>query len=275
LSRSALADLINKTPAHVKYSHPRLNPFYVQPEDRDVFSIGTAAHSLFLEGIDCCAVIEASDWRSKDAKAARDDARAAGKTPLLKKDYDKVQAMVDAAHEQLAASELGIKDLHSEGDSELSYIWKEENGSYCRVRPDWISNDKIANGGKSKLIIDYKTSESADPNVFAKKVVQFGYDIQENFYPRGVQSVEGGELPFFIFMIQETVEPFLCSFINLMPQWREIGSSKVDYGLFLWNQCIRSGNWPGYDKRVATVDCPPWVAAQWEAIATNIGISED
>lgn len=269
LSRSTIADLINRTPAHARYFHPRLNPGLAK-EESSTFDIGTAAHSLFLEGIDNCAVIDASDWRSKAAKEARDEAREAGKTPLLAHQYDKVKAMVEQAHLQLAASELAIKDLHSEGDSELSYIWQEQ-GVYCRVRPDWISHEKIAAGNQRKLILDLKTTgETADPSNFGKKAISIGYDIQEAFYRRGVHAVEGGQPPLFVFMIQETYEPFLCSFVRLDPAMQEMGKQKVDMGIHLWRICMSENNWPAYPSKVCCADTPEWAMAAWDLKADRI-----
>lgn len=269
LSRSTIADLINRTPAHARYCHPRLNPGLVK-EDSTTFDIGTAAHSLFLEGLDNCAVIDATDWRGKAAKESRDDARLVGKTPLLAHQYGKVKAMVEQAHIQLAASELAIKDLRKEGESELSYIWWEQ-GVYCRVRPDWISNEKIVAGQKRKLILDYKTTgETADPSNFGKKAMSIGYDIQEAFYRRGVQAVEGGDAPQFIFMIQETYEPYLCSFVRLDPALQEIGNQKVDMGIHLWRICLEENDWPAYPSKVCCADTPEWAMAQWESRAAQI-----
>jgi hypothetical protein len=267
LSRGTIADLIDCTPAHAWFFHPRLNPGGVE-ESESKFDIGTAAHSLFLEGIDCCVVIDAPSWQTKAAKEAREEARMAGKTPLLRSQYDDVLLMVEAAHRQLSASELGIKNLYTEGDSELTYIW-EENGTWFRVRPDWISHKKI--GGK-KLVIDFKTTGmSADPSRF--KAADHGKDIQYALYRRGIKAIEG-ESPRFIFMTQETYAPYLCSFVGLDPATADIAKQKVEYGKFMWEQCMASGEWPGYPQRVCYVEPKPWELAAWEAKAATIGQGE-
>lgn len=267
VSRGVICNLINSTPAHAKFYHPQLNPDYVS-EEKKTFDMGTAAHSLFLEGIDCCTVIDAPDWRSKDAKTAREEAYLSGKTPLLKHQHSDVVQMVSAAYAQLQASEIGIKDLLAEGDSELTYIWQEDE-TFCRVRPDWISHKQI--GGR-KLILDYKTvGESADPNAFIRKVFSMGYDIQHSFYRQGVKAIEGGDSPRFLFMVQENFAPYLCSFIGLDSMTIQIASEKVKYGLSVWNQCMESGEWPAYPKRVCYVETPSWALAQWEQKSLLVG----
>jgi hypothetical protein len=54
--------------------HPRLNPAAVAHQ-AEHFDIGTVAHAAFLEGRDVVAILEFDDFRTKDARAAR-DARA-------------------------------------------------------------------------------------------------------------------------------------------------------------------------------------------------------
>lgn len=268
LSRGTISDLINYTPAHAKASHPRLNPNMVK-EEKDIFDFGKAAHALFLEGLDCCEVYDFPTWQSKAAKEAKEAARMIGKTPLLLHQYNRVQAMVKSAHKQLAASELAIKDLHAEGDSELTYIWNEGDTT-CRVRPDWISHKKIA--GDRKLILDYKTcGDSADPAAFIRKAMSMGYDIQHSFYRRGVKAIESDKAPKFVFMAQETYEPFLCSFIALDPMTADIGKQKTEAGIYMWQKCMATNEWPGYPNRVCYVETPPWALAQWEAKYQEIG----
>lgn len=263
ISRGVICELINNTPAHARFYHPRLNPNQ-QEQKEDKFDIGTAAHALFLEGMDVAEVIDAPDWRGKPAKEARDAARETGKTPLLLHQYERVQAMVCAAHKQLAEwEEYPIKDLHGSGDSELTYIWQED-GIYCRVRPDWIRKDR-------KLILDYKTTgATANPAAFYSKMQNLGYDIQYEFYRRGVKAIEGIS-PRFRFMVQEDYEPYLCSFIDIDPQTEAIANQKVEHGLFMWRKCMETGRWPGYPLLTCTVETPAWAAAQWEIKAQNIG----
>jgi hypothetical protein len=266
LSRGTIFDLINSTPAHAWANHPRLNPGGVK-EERDIFDIGTAAHAMFLEGVDRCEVCDFPTWQSKAAKEAKEAARLSGKTPLLTHQYGKIKAMVQAAHRQLAASELGIRDIHTEGEAELTYIW-EENGTYFRARPDWISKKNI---GDRRLVLDYKTTgESASPDAF--KPTAYGKDIQHALYRQGIKAIDGGKSPRFLFMVQETFPPYLCSFIGLDPQTSEIAKQKVAYGKFIWEQCFALENWPGYPQRVCYVESKPWEVAQWEAKAQNIGV---
>lgn len=254
VSRGVIASLVNSTAAHTKMKHPKLNPDY-QQEEKTSFDIGTAAHSLFLEGIDNCEVIDAADWKTNKAKTERDEARLAGKVPLLVHQYEDVLNMAMAAHTALAESELNITSLYDEGDTEQTYIW-QEGETYCRCRLDWISKDR-------QVIIDYKTAESASPEAFSRSIFNYAYDIQHAFYTRGVKAIDGTD-PVFIFMVQETTAPYLCSFLALDPMALDIGVRKVEQGLKLWSECMKSGIWPGYPQRVCYLETPPWALTRWE-----------
>mgnify|MGYP001136852850 CR=1 FL=1 len=254
LSRSTIKDILD-CPLKAWMNHPRLNPRY-QPKQRAIFDIGHIAHSLFIEGIDKAVSINAEDWRKNATKGEADEARKAGKIPLLKAQYEGVRIMAEEANRQLAASELGIQSIHEEGDSELSYIWKERD-VWMRVRPDWIRKDR-------KLILDYKTtSSSARPEEYARIITSTALEIQDSFYRRGVYNIER-VLPDFVFMVQEVSSPYLCTFIKLDTLFKEMGEQKVTRGIRLWESCLKSDIWPGYSKKVCTVEPKPWALASWE-----------
>ncbi len=255
LTRTTIKDLLFRSPCHAFYGHSRLNPDY-QAKEAERFDIGTAAHALFLDGVDVIEVINADNWRTKATKDARDEARTKGKIPLLTAQTDNVFAMVNVAAIALANSELAIKSLREEGDSELTYIWTEGK-AWCRCRPDWISKERT-------LILDYKTTAaSAHPEEYNKVAVSTGLDIQDVFYRRGVKAIEGTE-PAFVFMIQEIEPPYLCSFVRLDTLFLEMGEEKVERGIKLWRKCLSSGIWPGYTNQIYIMEAPAWSLASWE-----------
>jgi len=264
LSRSTIKDLINRSAAHAAFNHPRLNPAYQPDDGGGKFDVGTASHSIILEGIDNVAVIEADDWRTKAAKEARDLARKEGKTPLLPYQFEEVKKCVSRVEEQIyGCPELGIKNLMEDGDPELSFFWKEEK-TWLRSRLDWISTDR-------KLILDLKfTDMSVNPADLSRYILNMGLDIQNVLYCRAVEAVFGIK-PKFVFVFAEVNEPYICSFIGLPPDFLALGQSKIEYGLYLWRECMKTGNWPAYPNRVAYVDLPGWAMAAWESKAAEIG----
>ena len=255
LSRSMIHGLVMTTPAHVFARAKRLNPLALSSEKKAVFDVGTAAHELFLQGIDNVYVVEADDFRTKAAQQQRDEAYALGRTPLLAKQFENVRLMVEAAHRALPA--IGIMNLHAQGKSEETFVW-EEDGAWCRVRTDWRAND-------NSLVLDYKTTECAAPEKWSTKIAEYGYDIQEHFYSRGVaEALHLKQVPRFLFMVQETTAPFLVSFVALPPMFQAMGEGKTNRGLEVWRECLSSGIWPGYSQDVVYVDPRPWALADWQ-----------
>jgi len=265
LSRSVIKDLIFGAPIKAKLNHPRLNPNLKQDEDKK-FDIGEAAHALLLDGDDVVSVIDARDWRTNKAKEERDTAYADGKVPLLPDQYSEVKEMVDAAHAFLSTVKICLlsdkQGLYiADGDSELSYFWKEGD-TWCRIRPDWIDKSRT-------IILDYKTTaQSAKPEEYANIIVNNGSDIQDAFYRRGVGEIEGTK-PDFYFLVQETSSPYLCSLIELDVMFKDMGEAKVKYGLRAWDFCLKRDYWPGYSNELYTLEPKPWSLASWEMRKAN------
>jgi hypothetical protein len=255
LSKSIMNTLLTKSAAHAWLCHPALNPNHEECDEAK-FDIGTTAHSMLLEGVDKVFIVDADSWRTKEAKAQRDEARLNGLIPLLSKDYASVAAMVEAAKIQLRESELAIQDLPKEGKSEQSFVW-EEDGLWCKARPDWMPHD-------GSYILDYKTTGlSANPENIARHILNMGYEIQDAFYRRGARVLLGDEVPFFFFF-QETSEPYLGSLICLPPDFAALGESKVERGISLWRKCLALNEWPGYPQIVVYPELPAYAQIQWE-----------
>jgi hypothetical protein len=178
LNTSTAKILLRESARKAWFSHPRLNPAFARKEESK-FDIGTAAHAMLLEGLNIIQVCEFDDWRTKDARAMRDAARAAGKVPLLKKHRDDVVAMVAAAEAFIQHSE--IAEYWPDGESELTAIC-EERGVWMRCLLDRITK-------RRRFIFDYKSTEDASPDTFGRQIVRMGYHIQEAFYRRVVRNL--------------------------------------------------------------------------------------
>lgn len=263
-SKGTLYSLLFSSAEKAWHHHPRLNPNY-KHETADKFDKGTACHSLLLEGTHNIIVLDGMDWKKPSLRIERDQYRAEGKTVLLQHQYDDALKMAESAQKQIHASELGIEYLRSEGDVERTYIWVEATfGRYVRTRPDWVSEDR-------SLIIDYKTTGvSANPNSYASIIINNGLDIQSSLQRMAVRLIDG-VIARHVTIVQETEEPYACSFIGLTPMFESMGDEKVDLGLFRWNQCMASGKWEGYPKKIAYLEPPAWALAYWEAVGETVG----
>ena len=250
LSASLAKTLLNKSPLHAWLESP-MNPSRSR-QNASRLDIGTASHATLLEGMDVVTVCDFDDWRTKDSKAARDEARAAGKIPLLTHQFEQVSDMVTVARGALAdCPDLeGIK--WEDGKPEQSIFWSDAL-TPCRSRLDWLANDH-------RLIIDYKTTEFG-PDAWMRSIPKMGYDIQAAFYLRGLQVLTGKQAD-FVFMVQETEAPYMVYFVGLPPAYLEMGAAKVQIAIDRWQACMERNEWPGYERRIQYAEPPSWALAE-------------
>lgn len=256
LSASTIRLLCASSPWHAWTAHPKLNPDY-QAETSGSFDLGTAFHAFLLEGRGAgdFVVVDAHDWRTKDAQAQRDAARPAGYTPLLRAQWDRILAMAAAVGPQLSNLEPPRPFSEPGGKPEQTLIWQED-GLWCRARLDWLHDDH-------RMIEDLKTvGGTANPAAWSRTLFSMGYDIQEAWYRRGVKVVLGTEAE-FRFVLVEVDAPHAVSAVGLAPDARALADTKIAYALRVWRECLGSGRWPGYPTATCYADVPPWEATAW------------
>lgn len=254
LSASIARILVSKSPAHAKAAHPVLNPER-EREESTKYDLGTSAHALLLQGDDIIETIVATDWRTKEAKEARDDARAAGKIPLLLEQAGDVRSMVAEAKAQLARHRA-TPPLFADGKPEQTLVWEDDFGVICCARLDWLRDDYQA-------VDDYKTtSASADPEKWTRTMYGMGADVQVAWYMRGVEKLTGVR-PVFRYVVQETYPPYALSVVDLAPSALALGVAKVESALSLWAQCLEADSWPAYTQHVASIEVPTYEEMRW------------
>lgn len=249
-----------------------LNPARPASDDTAVSDAGSIAHGILLEG--STAGVEVIDpeeypakngatpegWTNPSIRAARDDARAAGRIPVLKPQMAVIENMVDSAQHflyGLRESEPAIYAAFQPdgGESEQTLVW-EEDGMLCRIRPDRISMDR-------RLIVDPKFSGvSVEPGEWSRKQMKpMGYRISAAFYRRGCQRMYGTE-PDYVFLVIGQNAPHLCSLVGVDPAGLELGQMQVERAIRTWRDCVQRGYWPGYPSRVCYPEVKPWELAE-------------
>ena len=243
LSASGAKRLL-KAPA--LYAHDRANPEPYVP----TLNLGRAAHTRVLGVGDPIAVLDYPDYRSREARDARDDVLRNGGTPLLTHEDAVVRDMVGA----LKANRFA-RALLAKGDAEQSYLWTDpETGADCKARVDWLTRTS----GGQLVIVDYKTAASANPGEFRRSCATYGYHIQDAFHRSGVQAATGEDIG-FIFLVQEKTPPYLTSVVELDADAKALGERLTDRARRIYVDCTRTGVWPGYDDRIHPVSLPAWV----------------
>lgn len=234
-----------------------LHARYYQQGERDnskVADIGTVAHQILLERHeDNIVLIEAEDWRTKDAKTMRDNAYLEGKIPLLGKQIGGIRAMVDSARAFIETSE--IADMWESGNPEVTVDW-EEKGVLCKARPDFLSAD---------WHVSVKTTQaSAAPASWSRRMLSpMGYDFGLMFYRRGLLA-NGIDVNHRILVIEQC-PPYGCALIALEPNKSAIANALIDDAIKIWAECQKTGIYPGYSRDTFFALATPWELAEAEA----------
>lgn len=272
LSASTAKVLLAHSPLHAWAGSSRLNPGAGADRAERKFDVGRAAHSLLLgEGADI-AVVPFGDYRSKAAQAARDEAIAAGKTPLLSEQAERVAVLVQAVRDSLAGFP-GSEDALSRGESELVAAWQDDNGIWCRARLDRLH---IENG--RAVIHDLKTSDRPlSHHGVSSYLANQDAQIQDAHYTRGIERVTG--IPAhdiaFRFVLAEANPPYSVVVAELDAEAKTIGAKQMIAAASIWRRCLDTGHWPGLAPLPISVALPPWVESRWLERETNDAILAD
>lgn len=256
LSQSIAKVLLDKSPAHARIHHPRLNPSRAEEQDKK-FDLGSVAHRLLLGRGRDIEVCQYDDWRTKAAKESRDAAISAGRLPALAKDYERAARMVDEVKADLTGR--GFAEDWFEGyvnPAELMIV-AEIGGVWCRALVDWMPF--------TRRPWDYKTtSRSAAPHEMSRRMTSDGWHIQAAFQERILDEIDPANAGRreHLFVVQENYEPFALSIVRIPEAAMTVGRRDVDRAIRIWGECLASGKWPAYTTETLAPEMPAWFAQQ-------------
>jgi PDDEXK-like domain of unknown function (DUF3799) len=262
LSSSIAKVILGKTPKHAWIEHPRLNPDYAARKARrdkkngDKFDIGSVVHELLLGRGGGLEIIDAEDFRTKDARQRRDDARMAGLTPILAHQYAEAQQIANSATGGL--KEMGIDLADNRNHNETVIVW-DMHGLPCRSMIDSFGPDPTQ-------IWDIKTTNTGlSEAAISRAIVNNGYDLSAAFYLKGMAALFphlAGRLVFrWIFV--ETEEPYEIRVVEADATTLHFGDRKANAALEKWCVCMANNEWPGWPRVVTKSVYPAWAENSW------------
>ena len=242
------------TPAHFKWWRDHRD----EEKPKDHFDFGKAAHRMVLGSGPEIVGLDVSDWRTKAARSAKDEAHERGAVPLKQADYEKVVAMADALRQHETAAAL----FHPLGGlAEQSLFWRDrDTGVMCRARPDWLP---FHDAGRM-ILPDYKTIVSADDESIDKAIGNFGYFIQAPHYLDGVYALGLAKHADFVFVFQEKAPPFLVRVVQCTGSTMVWGDRENATARKIFAECTANNHWPGYADEVKLAAIPHWQEVQLE-----------
>jgi hypothetical protein len=176
--------------------------------------------------------VDAASWVGKAAQEARQAIRAAGKVPMLSKDFDRVNeaAAMLAAHFERHGLDVAEKQVA------MTMQWTGPSGRVYNIKclMDFF-----------KPLADLKTTASLDERDLSRTIRTYGYNWQGAIYgdcarANGVETEDVFPLHF-----QESSEPFRTRVWHLAPEDIEAGRKAYLDALNLWDRCITHDIWPG------------------------------
>lgn len=252
---SGIAKLIcTQSALHAWCAHPKLNPNWTADDSKER-DFGTIVHALLLQGENVAAILDFDDYKKEAAREARAAARSSRKVPILRKDWQRVEPMLQACRIQLAAHK-DAKNAFTNGAPEVTLKWTEDNGVLCRARLDWLHADL-------RFFDDYKSRNgSANPDALEKTMLAESWDLQEAFYRRGIQKCYPDSNPVGRFIAQETSEPYALSVVQPGPDVRMMADKRIQQAIEIFGECLRTGKWPGYETKTRVTSLPVWMEKQ-------------
>ena len=227
------------------YRYFKDNPTF---KTTDALVIGRAVHSFILEPKEFNKefAFYPSKLRKNSAAYNKYVDMNQGKT-LLK---DSVQEMLDGIKKSI--EDFGFMPIIKEAQKELAIFTHDStNNVVLRVKADAVH---------TKVVIDLKSTTSANPKDFSRTIAEYDYDLQHWLYLR---VCELAKLPkaAFMFLAVEKESPYMCSAITINQEDINVYTSKLAEQIIKeYGDAIRTGYWKGYeetkDYKIVQVDIP-------------------
>lgn len=252
--------LIECTEEEAFLSSRRLNPDWKESEDSDATSLGTIAHDYILRGGQrTYEVAPFADWRTNDAKIVRKDIESRGLIALNKSTEEKlvggVKKMHEALHNQLSAHKE-YPGLMMKGKGEQSGF-AFDGTIWNRARFDWLDENY------PDVVVDYKTTGIDFDSWERSQLWGEGKWIQNPHY-RKVYDLITERKSKFIFVVQQTKEPFHVRIIELDASYTDEMQERYDLSRRRFVNCLKTGIWRGQQPYVKYSCPPPWTLNKWE-----------
>lgn len=257
LSNSLIRDLLDKSPYHAAWKHPKFEaPNKNEKEPTKDMIMGTVLHKLILnKGNDVC-IIQCDDYRSNKAKDLKQAAFANNQTPILEKHFDNIYQCAETVLHKLKLHVVSDA-FFAKSNNEVAMAW-QENNIWCRAMIDKLPDDP------QYPIFDIKgTNCSASPFEWQTKLMTT-YRTQGVFYERGLEKLTKQKRPATHFVVIEMFEPFEVSVFTIDSQLQELAQQEIELAIKLWGSTIQKNDLDGYPNEIICVEPKPWVIQQIE-----------
>lgn len=249
--------LLHKSPLHYKYWSE-----HKEEKDSPSLAFGRAAHKYFLETYDFdkeFIVAPDVDRRSKEGKEKYlkflEDSK--GKDVITQEQFEQIVEMRKA----LLSTKFVEKLINGEHEVSLFAV-DDETGLKVKCRPDSIG--EVAG---TPVIVDYKTTQSADPDKFMGECMRYLYDLQLAMYKEIADKVTGKD-HVVIFIAQEKTAPYAVNIFQADDIFLKSGSELYHEMLRTFKYCKDTDDWYGLmgkEQEIYSLGIPKWMQTKLES----------
>lgn len=256
LSASIMRILHADSPLHAWNAHPKLNPAAAhQAMSSNRMDVGAVVHKLSLDEGDEIAVLPFADYRTKAAKQARDEARAANKLPCLPHQYEHA-SVVSKPFKEAVSQLVGMPVADCLREKVIAW---EFNGVRKRARFDLMTPDGC-------VLLDLKSTElSVSPGSVEKRIYDGLYHIQAQHYLDGMDAIDPDNAGRrrFIFLFVEQGSPYAVSPpTEVSEAGLTLAAEQIAYLTDLWADCLDRNEWPSFPSQLQEAHPPPWLLSR-------------
>jgi hypothetical protein len=237
-----------KTPAHFKAKLDGLMP----DEQTPAMRLGSMIHRAILEWdtLDYVVRPEGMVFTTKEGK----EWKAAQTKPVITQDeYQTILGMRDSVNAHPA-----VKRVLANAKTEVSLFASAEDGVLRKARIDALPES-------GNVIVDVKSCQSADPDMMAKSVVSYRYDVQAAYY-LDLCALLGLDKSEFLFVCVEKQPPYAVAVYALDQDAIAWGRKQYQRDLSAVKHCMAEDHWPSFTQDITTLALPAWAQKQAEAV---------
>ena len=267
VNQSSLKKIL-ESPAH--YQAALANKLVPTP----AMKMGTALHCLSLDGEKAFKSSyfdrkkEGKDLTVAEMKEALDKKgvkyKASAKKPELEillypdgKPVDRRTGLSEDEYTAVLGMAESLERLSWFSPSQTDYIKHNEVSVYwdwmgvpCKARLDRVA---IEEG----LVLDLKTTDCIEPDIFSKKVVGLGYDFQAGYYAEAAKVAFGKDFR-FLFAAVERKAPYTVDVFEVSDDMMEESLWKCEKALQIYAECEKNNAWPNREPLVRQLAYPNW-----------------
>ena len=224
---------------------------FTESKPTAAMNLGTCVHSLVLDGTEDFHrrfyVADKADGRTKEGKALKElaEREANGRIIITTDDMRTISGMAESIYNHPSAIDL----LHS-GQSEVAILWDDqETGLPMKSKADYLRHN---------MLIDLKTTQSADQYVFQRTIWNMGYAMQLGLYQDGLIANLHPASEVLIIAVENSA-PYCCNVFRLTQDMLDYGKARYRRLLREYKLCKENDVFPAYQYAgIVDVELPAY-----------------